>query len=339
MSKKYDSPEIEAIFNLTIKLSGIDPSTVKRSKSADRYWSFVEKLWKDSADKIGGNVMYIILFHIHWGCYPQGTPTNPDFCQLVKLAEAEFLKHTDEMGLAKSKQVFRSGYTAVLKSRSPYVTRKKCWQSLRYKEFLKNRTLFKLYGGQMVVENLNLVKTPLYIIEDMKNRAKIRYKYEKFKRTVIRLLPCAETWTVGDWANEQSIIGEMQKAFSINYADQWEDFDDLMEMLGEVEEKEPSMYRVLGVSTFTYDMAKRVWPTNTDATLEEMFLYYGTKYKQYASRAKGNSPYSYEESQDMRKCILDSWLYQVINEWNENETHMLSDETRKMLFDISLDIF
>lgn len=134
------------------------------------------------------------------------------------------------------------------------------------------------------------------------------------------------------------IIGEMQKAFGINYADQWQDFDALMDMLGEVEKMEPSMYRMLGVSSFTYEMAKRVWPTNTDAMLEEMFLYFGTKYKKYASRAKGYSACSYADSQDMRKYILDSWLYQEIYEWYENKTHMLSDKTRKMLFDISLDI-
>lgn len=338
MKKKYESTELEAIFDLTVKLSGINPSTVKRSKSADQYWSFVLRTWKNSADVIGGNVMYIVLFHIHWGCYPPHIPQSADFLKLITLAEFEFLKHTREMEIAKSKQVFRSAYTAVLKSKSPYAPQKKCWVSVKYKEFLQNRTFRALYGGQVVVENLNLAVTPTHILTDMKNRAITCYKYELFKKRITQLLPWAGTWSDEEWLNEQNILVNLQNVYGINYAIEWEDFDMLMDMIGEMSKDEPSMYSVLSVKNFPYQMAQAIWKTNANQKLEELFSHFYKKYKVYMSRAKSYSACSYEDALSMRDMILNSWLYKEMYSWYENKTHALSPKVSKMVFNLALNV-
>lgn len=338
MKNKYDSPELEAIFDLTVKLSGINPTTVKRSKSAEQYWSFIEKTWKNSADAIGGKVMDIILFHIHWGCYPTPIPQNADFLKLLELAENEFLKHTREMEIAKSKQVFRSAYTAVMKSKSPYAQQKRCWASETYKEFLQNRTLCALYGGQIVVEKLNLATIPAYVLSDMKSKAMTCYKYEQFKKRIKQLLPVASAWSDEEWVNEQNILTNFQNMYGLNYAVEWQDFDSLMYTLGELKKDEPSMYYVLSIKNFPYQMAQAIWPTNTNQKLEELFIHFCEKYKKYMSRAKNYSACSYEDALRMRDMILDSWLYKELYSWYENKIYVLSQEARKNLFGISLNV-
>jgi len=338
MKNKYDSHELEAIYDLTIKLSGINPMTVKRSKSAERYWSFIEKTWKNSADIIGGNVMDIVLFHIHWGSYPTTMPQNSDFLKLIELVENEFLKHTREIEIAKSKQVFRSAYTAVIKSKSPYVSQKHSWASEEYKEFLQNRTLCKLYGGQIIVEKLNLASTPIHILADMKNKAMTCYRCEHFKERIKQLIPTASLWSDKDWANEQNILFNLQNVYGINYAIEWKDFDNLINMLDELPKDEPSMYYVLTVKNFTYQMAQALWPTSAEENLEKLFIHFCKKYKKYMSYAKSYSACSYADALSMRDMILNSWLYRELYSWYENKTHNLSNEAKKMLFGISLNV-
>ena len=338
MKNKYDSPELETIFDLTVKLSSINPATVKRSKSAEQYWSFIEKTWKTSADVIGGNVMDIVLFHIHWGCYPAKMSQSTDFLKLVELAECEFLKHTSEMEIAKSKQIFRSAYTAAIKSKSPYVMQKHCWKSSTYKEFLQNKTLYKLYGGQVIVEKLNFAVTPNHILEDMKDKAMTCYKYEQFKKRINKLLPAARAWSDEEWVNQQNILTNLQNAYGINYAVEWQDFDNLMYVLGELTKDEPSMYYVLTLKSFPYQMAQAIWPTDTNGKLEKLFIHFCKKYKKYMSRAKSYSACSYKDALSMRDMILNSWLYKELYSWYANKTYELSKEARKMLFDISLSV-
>lgn len=338
MKNKYDSPELEAIFDLTIKLSGINPATVKCSKSANRYWSFIEKTWKNSSNTIGGNVMDIVLFHIHWGNYPTTMPQNSDFLKLIELVENEFLKHTREMEIAKSKQVFRSAYTSAIKSKSPYVKKKHCWSSQMYKEFLQNKTLCKLYGGQTIVEKLNLVTTPSHVLADMKSRAMTCYRCEQFKTRIKQLIPAANLWLDEEWANEQNILTNLQNIYGVNYAIEWQDFDGLINMLDALSTAEPSMYYVLTVKNFPYEMARAIWPTKTEENLEKLFIHFYKKYKKYMSHAKGYSACSYADVLSMRDMIINSWLYRELYSWYENKTHSLSNETKKTLLDISLNI-
>lgn len=338
MAGKYNTPELDSIFNLTLKLSGTDPMTVKRSYSADRYWGFVEKTWKNAEKTIGGNVMYTVLFHIHWGCYPVKTPVNPDFLQLAELVEAEFLKHTHEMEIAKSKRVFRSAYIAVMKSYSPYVLRKDEWKSAAYKDFLEKKTQVRLYGGQVVVHSLNLVTTPGREIQDMVYKARIRYACERFKRSIERLLPDARAWSESEWSDQRNIIDNMKKTFGVDYAVEWEDFDRTIDMIEAVESKRTTRYEMLSVNHFSYDMAKMLWPVNTDAVLENMFCYYVTWYKDYVLRVKCNSSCGCGDEEMLRNQILESWLYKVMYGWYRGKAHPLSDKTRKKLFDISLGV-
>ena len=165
MRKKYESEELKTIYELTNALCSIDSTIATRSTTADRYWSYILKMWKTHTDAIGCNIMYNILFSIRWGVLPKDTPQKPDLIKLIELAKAEFLKHSQEMRIAKSKNVFKAAYTAVMKSTSPHASPGKHWRSRYFQKFLEDQLQYKLYGGDVIVENLNLVDTPMFEIE------------------------------------------------------------------------------------------------------------------------------------------------------------------------------
>lgn len=336
MAKKYDSPELESIFNLTLKLGGIDPMTVKRSYSAHRYWAVAEKIWKNAEKQIGCNVMYTVLFHIHWGCYPVDSPTNADFFQLVELAEAEFLKHTNEMEIAKSKSVFKRAYAAVMNSQSPYVMKNCRWCSFEHRGFLENRTLFKLYGGEVVVHSLNLVTVSRADLDSMIDKAQTRYKYERFKHFIEQLLPCAAAWTDAEWSDHRNIIDHMKNAFGVDYSDAGFKFDRLIGLICAIEDWQINLGDILAVSHFGEDMARLLWPTYWEAIVEELFVFVYSCYKKFASEVRVSHEYSDEDLVIMREEIMNNWVFKIVFGWYQSEIYDFSTGFRKMLFDILL---
>lgn len=338
---KYEDKNLIDIFELTIRLSGIDPETAVRSKSADQYWSSIEVVWKIYSERIGINVMYAVLFFIHWGSWPKVVVENAELLTLCEMAKSEFLKHTEEMKIAKGKRVFTSARTAVLKSKSPYVANKRMWKSMEYKKFLESKTDYRLFGGEITAE-FNLLQTTAWEYEAMRKSAYIRYRYEQFKRIITRVLPCASSWTDAEWSNQENIINGLYAEHAINYAVEWGDFDCLIQAWNSLTKDDTDIKEALDIIKIKHlplSMAKQIWKDETEKHIEDLFLYVCHMYKEHGRGIVHFSSSGFENIQKLREEVTSSWLYKLVYNWDTSDDYKLSHKTRKALFEISADIY
>lgn len=338
MRKNYDSDRVREIFDLTLELAGITPGTVKNSKSESAFWDTILKLWKEKENVIGCNIMYASLFRVHWGCWLKKIESNMKVRRLCELVVKELLERKDVLKQIKTKRGFTTPYNAVMKSHTPYSTVRKRWKSERYAAFLKDRMNYILYGGEREIEKLDLVRTGMAEIEEMKTNAMTRYRYDRFTNLVMKLIPESNNWHLEDWANENKILEAIQLSLGIDLRNNSKLFDDIIYIMVLTERSVVYDRGLLCVEELPFAVAKIIWPENTERTIEVLFQTAYLDCKKYLARASAYSPCSAADAQYMIQRLKNSWLYTLISEWNENGTFSLESTTKKCLFSLGIGV-
>lgn len=331
----YSSPELHDIIELTKKLCNLPDSAISRSKSAEAYWSKMMRILKSNMDTLGYNVVYAALFCIHWGTYPKDMPNNPDLLRLADLLKAEFLIVNTETNCAKARQLFGSSLTKVLKSESPY-SGSRMLNSKMYRYFLESKTLYKLYGGELEAERINLLTTSVEEFADMQDKAWRLFRYEKMKKYIKRLIPAASEWSDDEFSNDSAIVAQLQNEYGVNLAWCNKNFDQLVKWL---ENPKENWYMLVGLTSVPLPLAEMIWPNNTDACIDKFFCdvyYHVCEYIKYTKAHGGD--YSDREA-SMQSELQNSWLYHQIATWYDTKSHNLSDKARTCYLNISLGIF
>ena len=337
LSAVYDSVELAEIFNLTLCLCKIDAKGKRRSKTACRYWERVVQLWKNNVDTIGYNVIYAALYSIYWGIYPLDMPKGADLLRLIELVKLEILKVNEDTRMLKERQFFGSTLTAVMKSGSPHAKSGKGWKAKSYRKFLNDHIKYRLYGGEYVIEHLNLLSTPHSEFEELKRNAHTRKRYEDIKGNIIRVLPEAKAWSDEMFLNEAYLLDRLKAAHGIDYSRKWYDFDCLIEAIEYVDRRAFGQYMILNMEKVPMDLARIIWPNETEACIERLFNDVFTSQIDCMYMLGADRPYGrgYEDNVTLLK---QSWLYCQIEQWRENKTYAISDETRRLLFNFALGI-
>lgn len=332
-----DTPELREIVELTRTLCHLPEKAYSRSRGAEGYWSKVMKLWKTNLNVMGYNVVYAALHCIHWGVYPKDFPDDQDLLRLVELIKLEFLKVNADLECAKTKQFFNSALTRVRKSNSPHCGVKKL-KSKTFDEFLESKTMYKLFGGEIKVRNLNLLTTTVHDFEDIREKAKRRFFYENIKAHIVKLIPEASTWTDDDFSNDANIVAQLHKYYGVDLRWCNQNFDQLIEVIELMDNDDFYGEALLGMTNIPMPLAKVLWSEKTEECIELAFCdtyeYIG-KYVRFA-RAYG---YHSGQLDPAHEKLQNSWLYCQIAEWYDNRSHKLSNKTRSCFLNASLGIF
>lgn len=336
MRKNYDSERIREIFDLTLELADITSATAKCSKSEGVFWDTILKLWKEKEKSIGCNIMYATLYRLYWGCWLKNIESNMKVRRLCELVAEELQERKDILKLIEHKRGFMTPYNAVMKSKSPYSARGKQWKSEFYAAFLKNRTNYHLYGGERVVERLDLWQISMTELEEMKANAAARYRYERFMRLISKLIPESANWDFDAWANENNILAALQLRFGIDFHKKWELFDDMLHLMIWTGEEASYDNRFLNVKELPIIVAKVIWPERTEETIEAMFRTACSGMKRFFQSDFSHAACDGPQAHYLQRQFIDSWLYKQIKAWNNSDDYSLCHETRKYLFDFEM---
>ena len=258
--------------------------------------------------------------------------------KLVTLLSNEFLKVTKDLEQAKQRQFFNSSLTQVLKSHSPYLVKKQ-WKSEVLASFRESKTNYRLYGGEIVVKDLNLLNTSMDEFRDMKARARVFAHYSNIKNFLIKFIPAAKSWSDDEFSDDSKILNSLNQAYGVDLDWCRENFDQLYEAYTQNIGKKDNLYLYLHIKTLPIGLRKIIWPQNTDAEIDKLFIGIYNQCAQYISYAKKHQ-YNYTNAISItQQRFHESWLYNQIREWNDSGSYTLSHETKICYFNLDLGTF
>ena len=258
--------------------------------------------------------------------------------RLCEVVVKELQERKDILELIDRKRGFMTPWNAVMKSRTPFAASGKRWKSEYYADFLKNRLDSSLYDVERFAEKLDLVNTKTYQFEEMKNHAMAKYRYERFMRLIMKLIPESRCWSFEEWADENRIVDSLKLTMGIDFRNNWQQFDDVMRLL--VWSENPSGYDrgMLSIRDVPFSVVKVIWPDNTEARVEELFMTACLDMRRhlqyeftYANCVADNAYY-------LERQFIESWLYKQIKAWSHGDGYRLNHEIKKFLFDFEMGI-
>ena len=333
-----NAAELQEITELTRTISNVPGKTFHKSWTAETYWRQMMTFWKANIGYLGCNVVYAALHVIHWGTYPNNMPQDADLEKLVTLLSNEFLKVTPDLEQAKQRQFFNSSLTQVLKSHSPYLVKKQ-WKSEVLASFREAKTSYRLYGGEIVVKDLNLLNTSMDEFRDMKARARVFAHYSNIKNFLIKFIPAAKSWSDDEFSDDSKILNGLNQAYGVDLAWCRQNFDQLYEAYTQSKNDRNELQLYLNIKTLPNGLRNVIWPQNTNAEIEQLFVDIYNQYKKYSAFAsKYLCGYSNGTSTAQEK-FHGSWLYNQIREWHDTGSYALTPETKICYFNLDLGIF
>ena len=333
-----DTPELLEITELTRTICNLPPNAFRRSRTAETYWSRMMNFWQTNIDTLSYNVVYAALHVIHWGTYPNNMPQDADLEKLVTLLSNEFLKVTPDLEQAKQRQFFNRSLNLVLKSPSPYFVFDP-WESEILTSFRDAKTNYRLYGGVIVVKDLNLLNTSEEKFSDMKTRAKFLACYNKIKNFLIKFIPAARSWSDDEFSNDSKILNSLNQAYGVDLDWCRQNFDQLYEAYTQNIGKKDNLYLYLHIKTLPISLRKIIWPQNTNAEIDKLFIGIYNQCAQYITYAKKHQ-YNYTNAISItQQRFHESWLYNQIREWHDTGSYALTPEAKRCYFDLDLGLF
>jgi hypothetical protein len=85
------------------------------------------------------------------------------------------------------------------------------------------------------------------------------------------------------------------------------------------------------------NLAKIIWPIDTELCMEQFFNKIFTAPKEYMYRLQHKGNFSYEDV-DPTLTMMNSWLYRQIDQWRKDKTYAISDETKTVMFNFALGV-
>lgn len=338
MRKNYDSERIREIFALTLELGGVDPKTVRRSKSEVIFWNTLLKLWKKKEIVIGCDIMYASLFLLFWGCCLKQIKANMKAQRLCSLVLEELLERKDIVEMLKNKMSFKRAYNNARWSSSPYVVGDESLSARYYRDFLEDRMMFILFGGERIINNLDLYSTGMDELIELKKKAMARYRCEEFMRLITKLIAESCSWHDEDWLNENNIITALQLKMGIDFSKNYKLFDRMFELMIWTDDNVSYNRKMIYIDEMPLTILKAVWPGNTEEIIEEMFRTACCDLKNLYPNEFSLANSSGENAKHELKFFVRSWLYKQIKVWNESKTYHLNIETKKCLFSFEMGI-
>lgn len=152
-----------------------------------------------------------------------------------------------------------------------------------------------------------------------------------FERVIIHLLPEAREWD-SEWCSEAYILRRIKKVHGLDVTRHYDDFDLLVSLVTNLLAGQPYTAQILQFKRFSMNLAKAIWPENTEDEIQECFLKIWRKYdKQKGKKRILGANYKYE-------VVTKHWIYTQIREWYETKSVPLRPAVRSKLLSISMNI-
>ena len=156
-------------------------------------------------------------------------------------------------------------------------------------------------------------------------------RYLLFEKSIKRILPESSTWT-SEWSDETYILQQVEKTLDLDYHNAYGDFDKLIEMLSKMETGQSAVSEFLSVHNFSMELARAIWPEDTENAILKYFSYF---YQRYGMSKKRGHEFFIQRS---RTSIMNHWIYRQMQSWYETKAYPLSNTVRTKMLNLALGI-
>lgn len=325
-------------FEATLKYTSLPKEQVSCSKGSLKRWADLLRTLTEYAMKNGKtSPIRWALDSFHWGVDHTGNLETAE-AELVNALLDELQNGADAVKSWRRNTVFADLVTDTLNSVHPL---SKTWRWVytdSFSHYLHNRTCDMLFHKDVAPQSINLFTASNHEIRYGVRVARARQEWQSFEVSLYRLLPEIQGWPVSKRRNERAILGSLKAHYGIDYVNHQRDFSYTMSFLNALWSKDSSgISSFLHIQNFSEELARRIWPENTQAELEKLFLRARGLISTYKSRAERTSYFTFHYNY-YSKQLRGSWLFDYVA--TLHDSNVLTDTNKlkvsKALMELSL---
>ena len=318
------------LHNLTgeLNLQLAMPSTLSGNES--NRWFALTDVWDSMLDNGTYDLFYAAIHHVMWGMRPDMKQSSV-FWEIVSHIENELLGEGEAWKAWIKTPAFKNAFGYVTSEMDPDIDDECIYRhSIEHYHYRRYRT-----------ESAILYSKPTYSKYD----ADYGLFSDIYEEIIHRLIPESAGWSDADWADENTIHNTLCKHYGVDYREDPDQYDILIMMLTHLwfDKGYPAViWPAMNLQKLPYSLAAVIWPENTQATIEQLFIDAYEKTRAYEEAGRPNdrdlqvyihatSVYNYA---DLRL----SWLYQHVYRWMTENNCTLQNSTiiKQILFNLAL---
>ena len=315
-----------AVF-LTKKICPSAKLNIPSSSSSASRWGWLLGTWVQEKDNSNlPDILYEALHLVHRNKY-RSSAFKSDLKALLRIVAEEMLSNGHAIKVWAETTAFYNAFLNLYRWEND-----KGSKSTKHGEFRKARTALKVLECKDISPKILKKYKPYY--------RDFYTCYVSFQENVRILLPHAKNWT-WEWCDENLIYRELDSKYQVNYAQDSEDFDLLINAIECAREnRKPYSNAFIKLKFFSFPMAQALWQEQAQDKLLDIFFTYYQKYRKFEDYDLNH----YTSRRSILVCSKDnfmkSWLTGIAMAWNDNPPVALNEAYRvnlkKVLFELMI---
>ena len=278
-------------------------------------WRKLTKVWSALIDK-EWHPFYMVLHELFWGVSPHAY--IPNMFQPVMDVVKEILLSGNAIARAwRHTEAFEWAMGKVMDGRCG----EDCLDSVEHVFYLEARLRHEILHMKDDEDEYNsrLVKG--------------------YRETICTLLPQAFEWDAKTWGEVSNIFKGLDAQYGTEYEKDGYEYDDFIFMAKHFV-TETVTWSMSYIRVFSLELAKKIWPKDTEATLDELFVNIVEKTKQYIEDGRPlddkKDKYRYPEGVFDFNALHNSWLYQYVGSRIVNDVYPDNHPVKRAYFDVEM---
>lgn len=313
---------------LTRELLALTPDQVICSKGKVKRWADLADVWMSYFEEACEySVLEMAIHKIYWGVYPE--PMRSAYVPLVELVENELLSDGPAYRAWRHHISYRFAFSSMRDKGKSLVCYGSRPHSFIFHSYQNARFWYNVVYKRRKPGLIDPATASLHQMKAAKTHDRICAICEGFERAVNCLIPESKDWSDKQWLNDLHIRRALKKHYNKTYADFDPDFEILMSgLINKFYYNAPvHMAQLLELGDIPMAMVSKIWPVNTAAELEKLFLRAACQAQIAETRMQNGSSYRY--GQHSYQKLRNSWLYKhMCNTVGCNAAH--DEYTRKL---------
>lgn len=301
----------EEIYEKTRVVFSLTPDEAPCSGGFQKCWEEILKLWNRCIDEGAYYLLFSAMYHIAWDRHAITGRYKP-LVELVELIEQTLLEEGYAYEVWSSEWVFREAMEGMKRTT---LDGKNC-KSVGFGYYIYTKACRKICAkneGFCCWSDIHYAAN-----SDCPTR---------FETAIKRLMPSADGWPQAGWFDENFIMNEIQRVHGVNYTQDPESFDNLLDVFEKMSKGKAYDIDLMMVQSLSASMVPRIWPRGHERNIEQFLNRICKRLSEQEA-----SPVSNGRSNYTRKNLQNSWVTKqyAAGYWP------MPQEWKRLIFDVSM---
>ena len=277
-------------------------------------WRKLTKVWSALIDK-EWHPFYVVLHELFWGVYPHKYIPRR-FQPLLDVVKEILLSSNTIASAWHHTEAFEWAMEKVMDGRCG----ENCFDSMEHVFYLEAH-----------------LRQSLHLEDDAEDYNDIIDQLEGYRGTICALIPQACEWDAKTWGEVTNIFKGLDAQYGTEYEKNGYEYDNLIYML-KYFTTETMIWSMSYISVFSLELAKKIWPEDTEAILNGLFVNAVENTKKYIADGRPlddeASDYRYPTGVFDFNKLRSSWLFQYVGERIKNDIYPDNHPVKRAYFDV-----